>query len=99
MQLVDSSVDLLHLLCSSAHTPMLHILFLSFGDRPVKQSVVTDPQVTGQGNGSPLPIDFLGGEGMAEKQADNLDAGDGTSNVDADAAEEILFGEEEIRYD
>ena len=75
---------------------MLHVLFLSFHDRPTKQSEVTNPQVTGQGDGSPLPV---GGEGMAEKQADNLDAGDGTSNADADAAEEVLFGEEAIRYD
>ena len=96
MQLMDSSVNLLHLVYFSVHIPMLHILFLSFGDRPTEQPVVTDPQVTGQRNGSPLPV---GGEGMAEKQADNHDAGDGTSNSDTDEAEEALFGEEAIRYD
>ena len=77
MQLIDSSVNLLHLIYFSAHIPMLHVLFLSFGDRPTKQSVVTDPQVARFWNGSPSPV---GGEGMAEKQADNHDAGDGTSN-------------------
>ena len=96
MQLINSSVNLFYLLCFSARIPMLHVLFLSFGDRPTEQSVVIDPQVTRFWNGSPLPV---GGEVMAEKQADNHNAGDGTSNSDTNEAEETLFGEETIRYD
>ena len=96
MQLIDSSVNLFCLLYFSAHIPMLHVLFLSFGDRPTEQTVVTEPQVTGQRNGSPSPV---GGEGTVEDQADNHDAGDGTSNSDTNGAEEALFREEAIRYD
>ena len=77
MQLIDSSVNLFRLLCFSARIPMLHILFLSFSDRPTEQSVVTDPQVARFWNESLPPV---GGEVMAEKQTDNHDAGDDTSN-------------------
>ena len=96
MQLIDSSVNLFRLLCFSARIPMLHVLLLSFGDRSAEQIVVTESQVTGQMNGSPSPV---GGEGTVEDQADNHDAGDGTSNSDTDGAEEALFREEAIRYD
>ena len=75
---------------------MLHVLLLSFGDKSAKKIVVTESQVTGQRNGSPSPV---GGEGTVEDQADNHDAGDGTSNADTDGAEEALFREEAIRYD